>query len=227
VGVVANGNVSSFTPGAGWTQVTPPATPYSGGSGAGKRTLTPAYQYVPGGGPYALTGSLTGPGFWQAAVISLAAPPSCTAGNEDFSGFNVGDKPTTFSGGTIDTPYGYLGQVWVQNAFGIWNGNFADGAHLLFSGYPGATPFRLTFNNAVSSVELDADPNDVNVVTQTLTAYDASDNVVGTDSDSGAVRDQPINHLTVSSATTDIKYFTIDTTSTDGVAFSNIVWTCS
>ena len=72
VGVVANGNVSSFTPGTGWTQVTPPAIPYSGGSGAGKRTLTPVYQFVPAGGTLALTGSLTGSGFWQAAVISLA-----------------------------------------------------------------------------------------------------------------------------------------------------------
>jgi hypothetical protein len=71
VGVVANGNVSSFTPDPGWTQVTPPAIPYSGGSGAGKRTLTPVYQLV-GPGSYALTGHLTGPGFWQAAVISLS-----------------------------------------------------------------------------------------------------------------------------------------------------------
>jgi hypothetical protein len=71
-GVVANGNISSFV------VDTPPWIPLgsnSGGSGAGKRTLTTAYRWVyqscPPSGPYALTGHLTGSGFWQAAIVGL------------------------------------------------------------------------------------------------------------------------------------------------------------
>jgi hypothetical protein len=157
----------------------------------------------------------------------LKAKSTCTTGSENFSEFTTGtpgDTPTTFSGGTIDTAYGYIGGVYLQNPYFPWQGSFTDGTHVLFSG-KGATPFRLTFNNAVKSVELDADPNSFADVTQTLTAYDASNNVVDTDSGHGTVAG--LNHLTVSSGVNNIKYFTIDTTTLDGVGFSNISWTCS
>jgi hypothetical protein len=75
-GVVANGNVSTFTADSPWVPLDspPPADRNSVGSGAGKRTLTTAYQLVD---PYlctdySLTGSLSGSGFWQAAIVGLA-----------------------------------------------------------------------------------------------------------------------------------------------------------
>jgi hypothetical protein len=66
VGVVANSNISTFVQDPGWT------TPYavSGGSGAGKRTISIVAQVVFGPPTdYAVTGHLTGSGFWQAAII--------------------------------------------------------------------------------------------------------------------------------------------------------------
>jgi len=78
-GVVANGNVSTFTPDAPWIPLGAPSS-NSVGSGAGKRTLTTAYQLVdplPGPcTPEALTGTppgggLSGSGFWQAAIVGL------------------------------------------------------------------------------------------------------------------------------------------------------------
>jgi hypothetical protein len=77
IGVVANSNVSTFTP-------TPPDGPpdwsivgtASGGSGAGKRTLTVVTEDVDAFGPWATTGSLSGSGFWQAGILALN-PPNC------------------------------------------------------------------------------------------------------------------------------------------------------
>ena len=66
VGVVANGNVSSFTSTGSWIQLPPD----SGGSGAGKRTLSPVWQFA-AGGPTAVTGNLSGSGFWQAAILAF------------------------------------------------------------------------------------------------------------------------------------------------------------
>jgi hypothetical protein len=74
-GVVANGNVSTFTPDPGWIALGAPSS-NSVGAGAGKRTLTTQYQVVDDCVPpctdYALTGSLSGSGFWQAANVALA-----------------------------------------------------------------------------------------------------------------------------------------------------------
>src|SRR5262249_44407055 len=57
---------------------------------------------------------------------------SC-AGSENFSEFPELSMPTTFSGGTIDTPYGVQpAGVLVQGS--IYNGDFPPGTHVLFSG---------------------------------------------------------------------------------------------
>jgi hypothetical protein len=230
VGVVANGNVSSFTPTplSSWTQVGPsPPTPYFGGSGAGKRTLTTLSKDV-GPGSYNLTGNLSGSGFWQAAVISLAAPPPCTAGSENFSGFAEGSTPATFSGGTIEGPYpaNDNGGVFVQAPTGSWNGAYTDGTHVLFPGHT-AGPFQLTFTNAVKTVTLDANLAHAGPQTITLTAYDDTNAVVDAADDTSADVNS-LSHLFVFSTTTDrIKYFKISSTDGGGFGFSNISWTCN
>ena len=63
--------------------------------------------------------------------------------------------------------------------------------------------------------------------TTTLTAYDASNNVLGDDQVSGTALG--VTTLTVASATNKIKYFTIAATDENslGVAFTNIVWGCN
>jgi len=69
-GVVANTNVSTFDADSGWTDLLPTQ---SGGGGAAKRTLSPEVQPFRGGPcvDEALTGHLTGSGFWQAAIIAV------------------------------------------------------------------------------------------------------------------------------------------------------------
>ena len=82
-GVVANGNVSTFTADSPWLPLEgpPDGNSNSVGSGAGKRTLTTVYQLVNecgyGCDNFALTGTppaggLSGSGFWQAAIVGLA-----------------------------------------------------------------------------------------------------------------------------------------------------------
>ena len=70
-GVAANTNVSTFDADfPPWQDLLPTQ---SGGGGAAKRTLTPEWQPLQFGGcsHQALTGHLTGSGFWQAAIIAL------------------------------------------------------------------------------------------------------------------------------------------------------------
>jgi hypothetical protein len=84
----------------------------------------------------------------------MPKPTTCTAGSENFSEDSNGSKPKTFAGGTIDTRYAILGQVRIQGF--TWGGNFAPGTHVLDIGFSRG-PFRLTFTNAVSSFQLDAE----------------------------------------------------------------------
>ena len=63
IGVVANTNVATFTPGSGWNAV----GAQSAGSGAAKRTVTPMWRTV-SSGTFAATGALSGAGFWQATI---------------------------------------------------------------------------------------------------------------------------------------------------------------
>jgi hypothetical protein len=159
----------------------------------------------------------------------LQPKPTCATGNEDFAGDDELSQPATFAGGTIDTAYGsepgVEGGVRIQGT--SFFGGFADGAHVVYTGR-GVNSFKLTFTKPVSSVALDEQPNmdRGNEPTSTLTAYDASNNVVGT---ANAVTFD-VTTLTVASATTNIKYFTIDVDDYGaqlGIAFTNIAWGCS
>ena len=153
---------------------------------------------------------------------------SC-AGREDFSGFPEFSTPTTFSGGTIDDPYGPAGGVVVQGSF--LAGGFTPGAHVLFSGL-NSDSFQLSFTNPTGSVQLDASDGDKDKPTTiTLTAYDASNAVVGTDQFFDP--DNTVQTLTVNSSTNSITYFTVTTNDAvnfqfpNGVEFTNIVWRCA
>ena len=161
-------------------------------------------------------------------ICYVAPPPPCTAGSEDFSGDAEFSQPTTFAGGTIDTAYGTDGSVRVQGS--SWGGAFADGTHLLFSGFD-VNSFQLTFTNAVSSVELDASSNVLYTTTNlTLTGYDASNNVVDSETLSNDQTGGPaVDTLAVSSTSNNIAYFTIATDDplVDGVGFTNINWGCT
>jgi len=154
---------------------------------------------------------------------TLQPKPVC-AGSEDFFTDTEFSQPTTFSGGTIDSPYGVVGGVVVQGSF--WSGGFAPGTHLLFTGLQ-VNSLRLSFTNAVGAVHLDAQ-GDTNLITHlTLTGYDASNAVVATDTATDSTNS--VHALSISSATNNIKYFTVATDDPNafGVAFTNIVWTCN
>jgi hypothetical protein len=145
---------------------------------------------------------------------TLMPNPACTAGSENFSEDAFGSQPTTFSGGTIDSAYGFNGKVLNPT---------------LFSG-AGVNLFRLTFTNAVGSVQVDATSSSggpTNPNTVTLTAYDASNNVVGTASAAGNLG--ALQTLSVPSGTNNIKSFTVETNDpfVGGVLFTNIVWACN
>jgi len=152
---------------------------------------------------------------------------SC-AGSENFSEFPELSLPTTFSGGTIDTPYGVQpAGVLVQGS--IYNGDFPPGAHVLFSGLT-LRSFQLSFTNPVGSLQLDAQDDVGGIVTTiTLTASDSSNSIVdsaqATDPDNSKVA------LSVHSSSNNIKHFTVATSDPQlfpfGIAFTNIVWHCA
>ena len=103
------------------------------------------------------------------------AAPTCTAGNEDFSGFADGSKPTAFGGGTIDSAYVGSPGVKIQGISSGWRlrRRHARAVHRQ------RDFVRLSFTDAVSSVQLDAEFGLFANVDVTLTAFDASDSVVG------------------------------------------------
>lgn len=158
--------------------------------------------------------------------------PACTAGSEDFSGFADGAQPTTFAGGTIDTAYGAASGTHVAGGILIagvdWGGEegFTAGTHVLYTG-AGVDSFQLSFTGPVGSVQLQAQSSSGwYETTETLTAYDASDNVIDTDS---ATSSFLVNTLTVSSTSNDIDHFTIatDDANEQGLAFTNLSWNCA
>jgi len=67
---VAHSNVSTFSAGVSYTVV----GEVSAGSGAGKRTVSPMFQIVNSAGTFNATGTLSGSGFWQAALIVFNGP---------------------------------------------------------------------------------------------------------------------------------------------------------
>lgn len=155
---------------------------------------------------------------------TIVAKPPCMAGSDNFSGDAELSVPTTWAGGTIDGPYGPSGSVRVEGS--SWNsGGFPIGTHLLFTGGLGASaPFRLSFSVPVGSVQLDAMSDVPNTSTLTLTAYDASNVVV--DSGSATVPSQTAGSLSVTSASNNIAYYTVEST-LGGFGMTNIVWNCA
>lgn len=177
-------------------------------------------------GSYTFTATLALTDGGTASVVRHFTVGVCT-GSEDFSEFPEFSQPTTFSGGTIDDPYGPAGGVVVQGSF--LNGGFADGAHVLFSGLT-LSSFRLSFTNPVGSVQVDAQDALTGMATTiTLTAYDASNSSLG--SDQAIDPDNSVSTLAVGSSTNNIKSFTVATNDPNqfpfGVQFTNIVWACA
>jgi hypothetical protein len=114
--------------------------------------------------------------------------PTCTAGSENFSADADGSQPTTFAGGTIETPYGNAsldispgiliqGSSWLLIGGTNW-GKFVDGTHVLFTGWA-MNRMGLSFTNAVASVQLAAQSFQISPVNLTLKGYDASNAVMG------------------------------------------------
>jgi hypothetical protein len=69
-GVAAHSSPSTFTATSGFTVV----GEVSGGSGAGQRTVSPMFNSVTSTGVYSATGTLSGSGFWQAAIVAYQSP---------------------------------------------------------------------------------------------------------------------------------------------------------
>jgi hypothetical protein len=170
----------------------------------------------------------------QGDCVSYAArggtlQPACTAGSENFSTDANLSKPTTFSGGTIDTAYGTTGRIELQGV--NWAGAFAPGTHLLFTGGT-VNSFQLTFTRPVGSVHLDAQSNaPSNRPTHlTLTGYNTANAAIATDTkpNPGGVPGA-VSALSISSPTNTIKSITIanDDPVHGGLGFSNIVWDCN
>lgn len=164
----------------------------------------------------------------MALTGSTVAPPlNCTAGSEDFSGFDDFELTFDFSGGRIYVPFEnvYTGIRVEPDSWGS-GGQFPSGTHLYFTGI-GANSAELTFDVAVGSVQLDTQANySLSATTETLTAYDASDSVIDTDSATSLLLK---NTLTVTSTSNNIKSFTIATNHPEerGLVFTNISWTCN
>ena len=153
---------------------------------------------------------------------TIVPKPTCTAGSDNFSDDAEFSQPTTFAGGTIDTSYGVDGGVYFDlTSF--------PGQNAVFSG-GGVNSFKLTFANAVSSVQVDASSNSFGVTTHlTLTAFDASNAVVGSSSATQPATVAARYTLSVGSSSDNIKYFTVatDDPTNLGVIFGNIVWDCA
>jgi hypothetical protein len=59
----------------------------------------------------------------------------------------------------------------------------------------------------------------------TLKAYDSSDGLVG--SDTGTTNAAVAATLSVTSPSNNIKYFTMEASTSNGVGFTNILWGCA
>ena len=155
-------------------------------------------------------------------------PPTstCTAGSDNFSDDAEMSQPTTFSGGTIDGPYGTDGGIIVVDTVSArGKQTLADETHLLTTRT--TAPFRLRFTNAVSSVQLDA--NSRPGTDLRLNGYDSSGVLVDSDSETADVASTlgiKVTTLSIKSATNNIKFLIIQTHDPAGLGFSNLVWGC-
>lgn len=197
-------------------------TPVS--SGKQQSSSGASYSSLANGG-YTFTVTLTLTDGGTTTAVRHFTVNACTAGSENFSEDADGSQPTTFSGGTIDSAgYADLGGIYIEDT--DWFGFFAPGTHILFGGFT-TTPVQLSFTQAVDSVQLQAQSNDYgDALTVTLTGYDASNNVVDSDSQTVSSAAPTLN---ISSTTNSIKYFTVATSDPfgNGVGFSNINWGCN
>src|SRR5215467_7041841 len=120
----------------------------------------------------------------------LITKPKVTPGSENFSAYDAGSQPTTFSWGTVDsadyapgasTPNGGTGGSILVS--GPYFNAFSTGAtHFLFTGWNVNTA-KVTFNNPVQDLQVEAMSNKTDIATHlTLTGYDATGHVVATDS---------------------------------------------
>jgi hypothetical protein len=208
---------------------TPSSGPCNAPVSSGQQQSTSGASYSSlANGAYTFTVSLTLTDGGTATAVLHFTVNACTTGSEDFSEDAEFSQPTTFSGGTIDTAYGNdngdAGGVRVDPS--SWFGWYPDGTHVLFTG-DGTPTFQLTFTKAVGSVQLDPQQDFSEAVT--LTAYDAANNQVGTDTNNDT---SGPNTLTVTSTSNNIKYFTVSSGQPphqfgDGVGFTNIVWGCN
>jgi hypothetical protein len=165
----------------------------------------------------------------QGGVLSTKS----VAGSENFSEYGFGATPSTFSGGTIDPSDYAPAPAWDPSfpAGGIlltgpyFNAFTTDpGTHFLFTGI-GQNTARLTFNNPVKSLQVEAMSDKTSLATNlTLTGYDALGHVVATNS--GVDAGYNTVTLKISSTSANIKYFTVSTDDpyVAGLGLSNIIW---
>jgi hypothetical protein len=173
-------------------------------------------------------------------VLSVKSTPSTdVSGSENFSEDPVGSTPTTFSWGTVDaadyspgngvntaTSGGTGGAILASGPY--FNG-FAAGIHFLFTGW-GQNSAKLTFNNAVKSVSLQAENNKTGITVHlTLTGYDADGHVVASDTQTDVATGVESVPLSITSSSHNIKSITISTEENVdgthyGLGFTNIAW---
>jgi hypothetical protein len=163
-------------------------------------------------------------------------PPAVIAGSENFAAYDAGSQPTAFSWGTVDpadyapgasTPNGGIGgSILVSGPY--FNAFSTGTTHFLFTGWY-VNSAKVTFNSPVQDLQVEAMSNKTDIATHlTLTGYDASGNVVATDSGLDAGYNTVPLHIHSSSA--NIKYFTVATDDPNnggqsyGLGFSNISW---
>ena len=160
------------------------------------------------------------------------AKPTSTPGSENFSSYAFDSRPDTFSGGKIDpnnyapSPDGSFPRGAILIAGPYFNG-FAPGTHFLFTGI-GQNTAKLTFTNPVKSVQVQAESDKTGLeTTLTLTGYDASNNVVATETNTHYSDGADSATLSIASASANIKYFTVtndDHGNNAGLGITNIVW---
>jgi hypothetical protein len=191
-----------------------------------KKQCSVTVQYAPTTAGSTDNGTLTVSSRKPVAVATATltgkstAAPTCTSGSENFNADVLYSEPTTFSGGTIDTAYGDSGGV-LDPVAGFSN-NF------LYTGF-GVNSFKLTFTNAVNSVQLNAEAATFADTNLTLTGFNASNSVVDTQTAVGHAATMTALSISDSTNGDRIKYFTIATDDPNiyGVGFTDIVWGCA
>jgi hypothetical protein len=157
-------------------------------------------------------------------------PPWSAGATQETTG--TPNQPTTFSGGTIDSTYGASPIWWFPTGGILQTGNYfaglgPAGTHFLFTGL-GVNTATFTFANPAKTVQVTAEPDTQSVGTSlTLTGYDASGTQVSQTSVSQAAQMNAAAVLKITSASANIKSFTVsvdDGTLDQGLGISSILW---